>query len=213
MTDTARQTTPAAPGSRRTTRRHGRVLERAIYDAVLAEMAEQGFDRLTLEGVAKRAGTGKASLYRRWPGKLDLVVETFQQSLPGPESVPVTGDLRGDLLGCLRQIANVMAGPVGAAMRRSLSYAHQHPELADAVRQRVIEPRQRALWMILAAGAERGEVRADALAPECVFAGPAIILQQFLANRLETIPDEMITRIVDNVVLPMIRPCRHDRSA
>jgi len=61
--------------------------------------------------------------------------------------------------------------------------------------------------MILAAGAERGEVRPEALAPECVYAGPAIILQQFLATGCETIPDETITRIVDNVVLPMIRPC------
>ena len=207
MADTARPTPPAARPGRRTTRRHGRVLERAIYDAVLAEMAEHGFDRLTLEGVARRAGTGKAALYRRWPAKLDMVVETFQQTLPGPDSVPATADLRGDLLGCLRQMAQVMAGPVGAALRRSLSYGHQHPELADAVRQRVIEPRQRALWMILAAGAERGEVRPEALAPECVYAGPAIILQQFLATGCETIPDETITRIVDNVVLPMIRPC------
>ena len=67
--------------------------------------------------------------------------------------------------------------------------------------QRVIEPRQRAPWMILPAGAERGEVRPEALAP----AGPAIILQQYLANRSERIPDEMIRRIVDKVVLPMIR--------
>ena len=204
MADTARQIPPAARQGRRTTRRHGRVLERAIYDAVLAEMAEHGFDRLSLEGVARRAGTGKAALYRRWPAKLDLVVETLQQTLPGPGSVPATGDLRTDLLECLRQVAEVMAGPVGVAMRRSLSYG-QHPELADAVRQRVIEPRQRALWMILATGVERGEVRPEALAPECVAAGPAIILQQFLVNRCERIPDEMITCIVDNVVLPMIR--------
>src|SRR5215472_14994657 len=203
MADTARQTPPARPG-RPATRRHGRVLERAIYDAVLAEMAEHGFDLLSFEGVARRAGTGKAALYRRWPAKLDLVVETFEQTLPGPDSVPATSDLRV----CLRQIADVMAGPAGAAMRRGLSYGHQHPELADAVRRRVIEPRQRALWMILAAGAERGEVRPEALAPECVFAGPALILQQFLATGSQTIPDETITRIVDNVLLPMIRPCR-----
>src|SRR5215469_8632455 len=207
MADTARHTPPAARPGRRATRRHGRALERAIYDAVLAEMAEHGFDRLTLEGVARRAGTGKAALYRRWPGKLDLVVETFQQTLPGPGSVPATGDLRSDLLECLRQVAEAMAGPVGVAMRRGLGYGRQHPQLADAVRQRVVEPRQRALWMILAAGAERGEVRPEALAPECVGAGPAIILQQFLVNGCERIPDEMITRIVDNVVLPMIRPC------
>ena len=138
MADTARQPPPPTGAGRQTTRRHGRALERAIYDAVLAEMAEHGFDLLTLEGVARRAGTGKSTLYRRWPAKLDLVVETFQQTLPGPDSVPVTSDLRSDLLGCLRQIAQVMAGPAGAAMRRGLSYGHQHPELAAAVRQRVM---------------------------------------------------------------------------
>src|SRR5262245_44344741 len=205
MTDTARQTPPAARPGRQATRRHGRALERAIYDAVLAEMAEHGFDLLTLEGVARRAGTGKAALYRRWPTKLDLVVETLHQALPGPGSVPATGDLRSDLLECLRQVAEAMAGPVGIAMRRSLGHGQQHPELAGAVRQRVIEPRQRALLTILATGAERGEVRPEALAPECVAAGPAMIMQQFLVNGYERIPDEMVTRIVDNVVLPMIR--------
>ena len=51
----------------------------------------------------------------------------------------------------------------------------------------------------------RAMVRPEALTPECVAAGPALVLQQFLINRSETIPDEMIARIVDNAVLPMIR--------
>jgi hypothetical protein len=104
---------------------------------------------------------------------------------------------------CARSL-KVLAGPVGVGRRRSLSYGHPHPELAGAVRQRVLEPRQRAVddpgsWR------KRGEVHPEALAPECVAAGPAVILQQFLADRCERIPDETITRIADNVVLPMVR--------
>ena len=70
---------------------------------------------MSIERIAERAHTGKAVIYRRWPHRLDLVVEALDRSLPGPESIaPDTGSLRGDLLAVLRRIAEGMADVRGA---------------------------------------------------------------------------------------------------
>jgi len=186
-------------------RRRGPVLERAIYDAVLGELAGRGFGRLTYEGVADRAGTGKAVLYRRWPTKVELVVDTMINVLPDPAALPVTGDLRNDLLACLGSMADGLVGPAGTCLRGLIGEVHQHPELAAALRQRVFLPRQAALWRVYQAGVVRGDVRPDALVAECVDTGPALLRQRYLELGPQ-VPRSAIVAIVDNVLLPMLRP-------
>src|ERR1700761_2236131 len=73
--------THAAPRAGRS-RRRGEVLERALYDATLAELAAVGYGGLTMEGIAARAHTGKAALYRRWAGKCELVHAALVYALP-----------------------------------------------------------------------------------------------------------------------------------
>jgi len=198
-------------GDDRRHRRRGEVLERAIYEAVLDELGQRGFGRLSYEGVAERAGTGKAALYRRWPTKVDLVVSTLTHALPDPAAVATTGHLRADLLACLRSMAAGLAGPTGTYLRGMIGELHQHPELASALRQRLLAPRQASLRAVLAAGVERGDVRPDALAPECVDAGPALLRQRFLELGPD-LPDDTITAIVDNVLVPMVRPLARSGS-
>src|SRR5262249_60891513 len=77
------------------------VAHQAILDATLALLSEVGFSALTVEGVAQRAGVGKATIYRRWPSKLPLVVEAFGE-LPAFEDVDA-GTLEGDLKAMLTQ--------------------------------------------------------------------------------------------------------------
>lgn len=189
-------------------RRRGRELEKAIYNAVLAELAEHGFAELSLEEVAVRARTGKSAIYRRWTTKLDLVVDTIAHSLPDPATLSSSGNLRSDLLSVLRQMADSLAGPVGIALRANIGEVHQHPDLAKALRERAINPRLRTMYELLAAGVKRGEVRQGALTPECVEAGPALIRQRFLEQG-PRIPDETIIMLVDNVLIPMLRPQAH----
>lgn len=195
---------PAEGCDDRRHRRRGEVLERAIYAAVLAELGARGFGRLTYEGVADRAGTGKAALYRRWPTKVELVVSALTHALPELGPISTTGELRGDLLSCLRSMADGLAGPTGTYLRGMIGELHQHPELATALRQRLLAPRQESLRAVLAAGVQRGDVRPDALAPECVDAGLALLRQRFLELG-PGLPDETITAIVDNVLVPMVR--------
>ncbi|MFD0530101.1 TetR/AcrR family transcriptional regulator [Kitasatospora arboriphila] len=79
---------PAAPAA---ARRRGRALEAAIFEATLELLVSGGFARLTMEGVAGAAQTGKAALYRRWASKADLVVHALGATLPPPWTSPTSG--------------------------------------------------------------------------------------------------------------------------
>src|ERR1700728_545020 len=91
-------------------RRRGTAVERAISDAVLAELASVGFGRLTFESVAERAGTGKSPLYRRWPDTMSLVMDTLSKLGSDPAAYPPTGSLRDDLIGLTWHMIRTQTG-------------------------------------------------------------------------------------------------------
>jgi len=185
-------------------RRRGQALEEAIYRAALDELAEHSFDGLSIERIAQRAGTGKSAIYRRWPAKLDLVVATLAHSFPPPGPAVTSGDLRTDLIQFHQRMAAALGGALGAALLANVGQHRQHPELAAALRERVLAPRHQVLAELLSAGAERGEVRPGALTPECIETGPALLRQQFIESGRQP-SDEDIRLLVDNVLIPMLR--------
>ncbi len=131
----------------------------AILDATLALLAEVGFSALTVEGVAQRAGVGKATIYRRWPSKLPLVVEAFG-GLPGLEDVD-TGDLVGDLQEMLRSYLQLFNTTPLAAVLPSLAGERAHnPELSNLF-DPVLKGRRQPLVAALARAVERGELPED----------------------------------------------------
>lgn len=187
------------------TRRRGETLERAILDATVLELAEGGYDALTMEGVAARAHTGKAALYRRWPAKEDLVVEALHCVLPPCGETPDTGSVRGDLIDLLTRMAVNVSTPAGSAMQRMLVNRQCGAELVETVHDRVIGPRKRMLLEALRRGAQRGEVRPDAVSMLIAEVGPAMIIQHVLAEG-SPVGKEVVERIVDEVVMPLLRP-------
>jgi AcrR family transcriptional regulator len=195
---------PGGSDFRRGPRRRGQALEAAIYRAALDELAEHSFDGLSIERIAYRAGTGKSAIYRRWPTKLDLVVATLVHAFPPPGPVGTTGELRTDLLLFHRRMAEALGGPLGAALLANVGQHRQHPELAAALQEQILAPRHRILGELLAAGAERGDVRPDALTPECIQTGPALLRQHFIESGRQP-SDEDIQLLVDNVLIPMLR--------
>src|SRR6202046_3816025 len=98
-------------------RRGGTAVEKAISDAVIAELAEVGFGRLTFEGVAERAGTGKSPLYRRWPDTTSLVIDTLEKLGSDPAAYARTGVLRDDLIGLTLYMMQGQNGVRGDAYR------------------------------------------------------------------------------------------------
>ena len=83
-------------------RRRGQALQDAILDAALTELAEVGYANLTMERVAARAKASKASVYSRWPSRIELVMDVFYHLMPDPAVPADTGTLRGDLLAAFR---------------------------------------------------------------------------------------------------------------
>ncbi|NUT38713.1 MAG: TetR/AcrR family transcriptional regulator [Thermoactinospora sp.] len=184
-------------------RRRGEELNAAILQAALEELAEVGYARLTMEGVAERARTGKASLYRRWPSRMELAVEAVYHSLPDPTSPPDTGSLRGDLLAMLRGNAEVLAGPAGEALRGLLSDVLSDRGRTKELRDLSRGGGRRGMQEICRRAAGRGEVDPRTLTPRRLDVAQAMLRQEFLFHGTP-IPDETIVAIVDEVLLPLL---------
>ena len=144
------------PGTPAAGRPRSEEAHRAILDATLDLLQEVGFSALTVEGVASRAGVGKATIYRRWPSKLPLVVEAFGQ-LPAFEDVD-TGSLAGDLKAMLtRYLREFLSTPL-ATVYPSLAAERAHnPELGQVL-DPVLRSRRRPLVAALQRAVGRGEV-------------------------------------------------------
>ena len=184
------------------TRRRGAALLGAIHAAVLDELADNGYAGLSIEGVADRARTGKASIYRRWPTRLELVLDALDRALPDPDEVVQGADLRTDLLAVLRRIAGVMSSRYGSAARACLGPGVD-PELSDAIRIRLLAPRRAALLSVLERAAQRGEVRQEAVSDRIAELGPTLLHGELLLRG--HIEDEAVVAIVDEVLMPLLR--------
>jgi AcrR family transcriptional regulator len=148
------ESTPQTAGRPRSEEAH-----QAILDATIELLVEVGFSALTVEGVAGRAGVGKATIYRRWPSKLPLVVEAFGQ-LPGFEDVD-TGGVAEDLKQMLRGYLQVFNSTPLATVLPSLAGERAHnPELSELF-DPVSKARRKPLIRALARGVERGELPPD----------------------------------------------------
>jgi AcrR family transcriptional regulator len=108
----------------------------AVIEALFAELAENGLDELTMEGLARRAGVNKTTLYRRWGSKEELVLEGLLELGERRVPIPDTGSLHGDLLAAAREIAASLATPEADAVVRALA-ADPSPgsKLVEAARE------------------------------------------------------------------------------
>jgi AcrR family transcriptional regulator len=187
------------------TRRRGEILERAIFDAVLDQLQAVGYVGLTMEGVATRAHTGKAALYRRWPCKENLVVDAIEHALPSPTDLPEHGNVRDDLLDLLRRLTAMLNSPAGCALQCLMSETERDEAFARLLHERVKEPRKRMFLDLLARGVARGQVRPAAATQLVAEVGPALVMQRFIADGAP-VPDDYVVSVVDDVVMPLLRP-------
>ena len=198
--------TPAASepaGHRGQPRRRGEELYTAIFEATLAEMAEVGYSRLAMERVAARAGASKASLYRRWPSRAELVIAALVHHYGEAEAVPDTGNLREDVLTLLRRGAARLNGIFGVAARGLMAENLTDPGRNASLRANMFSGRNRLMREILDRAAARGDIAPAAVTPQLIELAPALVDHHFLM-RGAPIPDEVLTGIVDNVLLPLL---------
>lgn len=195
-----------APSMRR---RRGAALEDAILAAAYDELTEVGYTALTVEAVAARARTGKASIYRRWPTKQELVLEALCAALPTPAECGLELTLDEDVstVQALRQVATVisriLSSPAGDAMRAVKCEAMADPELATAVDERFQAPRRAALLALLERGVARGEVRPEAVSAQIADVLPAVLAHRVILMR-EPITEAEVLSIVDDILVPLV---------
>ena len=178
--------------------------EEEILDAVVEMLMEAGYERLTMDAVARRARASKATLYRRWASKESLVVDAVIRSKQlHQQPVPDTGSLRGDLRA-------VFCGTGGIATQSShtthvigtvLTALQTDPEFAREFRTRFIAPKAHLTAEIYRRAAERGELAADV---DLSLLGPAfagILLHRRFVLGEEITPD-LVDRVLDQIILP-----------
>jgi AcrR family transcriptional regulator len=177
------------------------VLERALYEATLAELTQVGYGGLTMEGIAARAQTGKAALYRRWCSKHDLVHAALVFALPSlPE--PRSGrSPRETLLTVFTAHRDVLAGKTAFPGMDIIQQLLHEPEMRAIFADAVVAPRLKIIDSILQAAVEAGDIDPSTLTPLTARIGPALINQHFLLtgeppNRRE------LAMVVDTVIPP-----------
>ncbi len=144
------------PGRPRDADRH-----EAIVESAIEELTENGYRAFSFESVAARAGVAKTTVYRRWPGKDELVLEAIG-SVKGPVPNPPGASVRGDLLYIVESMrSRWVNGLHGRLMQRLAADGIAYPELYSRFREKVIGPRHQVFIDVLARGVASGEIRAD----------------------------------------------------
>jgi AcrR family transcriptional regulator len=190
-------------------RRRGAALEDAIRAAAYAELSEVGYLAFSVEAVAERARTGKASIYRRWPTKQELVLDSLCSALPTPSMCGLEMELTDDvstvdaLREVARAIASIMSSPAGDAMRAVKCEAFSDPELARTVDERFQAPRRAAPIALLQRGVERGEVRPEAATELVADVLPAMLAHRVILMR-ESVSEQDIMSIIDEILIPLV---------
>jgi AcrR family transcriptional regulator len=187
-------------------RRRGPVLERAILEAALDQLSTVGWGGLTMEGIAARAQTGKAAVYRRWPSKHALVVDALCSALPDVGDMPDLGSLREDLLFLVLRMRESMYSQGGLAIRSVLDECdHSAAEpFIDLIVRGVIEPGKRLILEVIRRGIARGEVRADATGDIVADVVPALMMYRAKLGGRDICEGDLI-EVVDQVMMPLLR--------
>lgn len=175
-----------------------------ILTATLAELQEVGYDRLTMEAVAKRAGASKATLYRHWPGKADLVVDAI--GLLGrevDEAATDTGTLRSDLLALLTGTHGVRAQLQQGVVRGMATACAADPALARTCYTELIEHRRALALSIMRRAQRRGEVAAATDIDFLVDVVPGMLTYRHVLTP-HPVDETYLRRLVDEVWLPLL---------
>jgi AcrR family transcriptional regulator len=187
------------------TRRRGAALERAILDATWDELSEVGYTALTIEAVAKRAGTSKPVIYRRWPSRAALVVAAWGIRIPVDSMSPDLGSLRADLAWLFDRIAWRVQGMMSDTIAGVMSEAFKHPEVVTLLRDRLdAKPLHNTVSRIVDNAVARGELKPIDL-PSRVLRLPADLIRAEAMLRRDSISDETIGTMVDEIYIPLLK--------
>jgi TetR/AcrR family transcriptional regulator, regulator of autoinduction and epiphytic fitness len=176
---------------------------RVVLEATLDLLAEHGYGAVTIEAVAARSGVAKSTIYRHWPGRVELILDAFHELKP-PVAPSAEGDVRETVIAVLENLARVVVESTWSMCLPSLIDAAAHDPEARKLHGRISAEGRRSLVDLLATGVERGELPAD-LDPELM---AEALVGPILLRRLMSLPPfdpAQVRQLVDQLI-PPVRP-------
>ena len=176
-----------------------------ILDAALQVLAETGYDGMTVDMVAARAKAGKATLYRRWPSKAELVIDAVAcMKKVDPEApLPDTGSLRGDLVALIKPQTLAENENKLRIMAGIMSMISREPQLAEAANNAIMQPRAQLNRRLMQRAKERGEIAADIDIDTLAQVSPSMVAYRVLMQR-KSVNREFLITIIDTVLVPAL---------
>jgi AcrR family transcriptional regulator len=177
-----------------------------ILAAALDVLAEEGYDGMTIDMVAARAKAGKATLYRRWPSKAELVIDAvacMKTTGLDPHDLPDTGTLRGDLVAMIKPHTIDDAERKLQVMAGLVSMLSRSPELAEVAHTAIMDPRARITRKLLQRAIDRGEIPADSDIDTLSMVSASMAAYRTLMLR-QTVDREFLLSVIDGVILPAV---------
>jgi AcrR family transcriptional regulator len=177
--------------------------ESELLAVTLKLLQEHGYDRLTVEAVATEAKASKATMYRRWPSKADLVLAAFIEGTRESAVPPRTGSLRDDLLAIGTAVA-AQAQEHSTTMRAVFNEMSRSEGLREAMQQKFVRHRNALIKEVLNAAVDRGEIDAEMINPEIWDVLPGyLVFRSLVSERPPT--DDTVRALVDEVLIPSLR--------
>jgi AcrR family transcriptional regulator len=193
VTQTADRAAESSPWSPR---------EIELLAVTLQLLQEHGYDRLTVDAVAAKARASKATVYRRWPSKAELVLAAFIEGIRQVAVPPDTGTLRGDLLRLGRLVCQEAHQHAGT-IRAVLVEVSRNPALNDVMRHQFIDQRKALIRHVLQQAVDRGEIDRSAINDELWDLLPGyLIFRSIIQGRPPT--QHTVRTLVDDVIIPSL---------
>lgn len=180
-------------------RKRSNSARRAILTAAFALLEEEGFERLSIEGVAARAGVGKTTIYRWWPTKGVMAVEAFLEAVTPAIAFRRSRSARADIVRQMKALAKVYRGHTGNLVCQMIGASQLDPAMRKAFTEGFLYPRRECAYAVFERGVAGGEFRADVDRDVAIDALYSPIYYRLLASRAP-IDEAFLDRHIDLVL-------------
>lgn len=173
-------------------------LDAAILEATIDVFVEEGYLGVSIEGVAARAGVGKASIYRRYANKAELIVEAIRAKACISDHLPDTGDLRADIRSMLQPLVERLRGSDGPVLIAFMGERLRHPDLAAEYERSVIGAKRAHMRTLVRGAVQRGDLPADSDIDVIAEMGPALLWHHALHGLplTDDLPDRILATVL-----------------
>jgi AcrR family transcriptional regulator len=179
--------------------------EQAILDAAIELLSEVGYDAMSVEGVAVRAKSSKATIYRRWPGKAELIADAMRRRTePALADLPDTGSLRGDLMALVQRMFAGIEGSDGGLICGLAVAARTDAQFGRLMASHLHEHKLRPVASIVSRAEARGELIPGTDPALVLQVAPGVALFHQMSG--EPLDAAFAAHLVDRVLIPLLRP-------